>query len=138
MTTTTRSTRATILALVFGMAACSGGGGTGGTTSTPPASTPPPTTLPPTKVVGDGPFIVVDQFGYLSSQQKIAVLRDPISGYDSDDAYTPGATIQVINTIDSTIAFTGAATRWNNGETDTSSGDRAWLFDFTTVTAPGT
>lgn len=127
-----------ILALVFGMAACGGGGGTGGTTSTPPASTPPPTTPPPTTVVGDGPFIVVDQFGYLSNQQKIAVLRDPITGYDSDDAYTPGATIQVINTTDSTVAFSGAATPWNNGETDTSSGDRAWSFDFTTVTASGT
>jgi endoglucanase len=81
---------------------------------------------------------VVDQFGYVSSQQKIAVLRDPITGYDSDDAYTPGATIRVVNTADSTVAFTGAAAQWNNGETNATSGDRVWLFDFSAVTAPGT
>jgi hypothetical protein len=88
-------------------------------------------------VVGDGPFIVVDQFGYLSNQQKVAVLRDPITGYDSEDEYTPGATIQVINTAGNTVAFTGAATQWSNGETDTSSGDRVWLFDFSAITTPG-
>jgi endoglucanase len=88
-------------------------------------------------VEGDGPFIVVDQFGYLSSRQKIAVLRDPVTGFDSAEMYTPGATLQVINTGTNAIALTGAATVWNSGATDPSSGDRAWLFDFSAVTAPG-
>ena len=69
-------------------------------------------------VTGNGPFIVVDQFGYLSSQQKIAVLRDPVTGYDSADAYTPGATLQVVNTGTNAVALTGAATVWNGGATD--------------------
>ena len=83
-------------------------------------------------VTGVGPFIVVDQFGYVSSQQKIAVLRDPVTGYDSADLFTPGATLQVINTGTNAVALTGAATAWNGGATDPSSGDRAWLFDFST------
>ena len=89
-------------------------------------------------MTGDGPFIVVDQFGYLSSQQKIAVLRDPVTGYDSAEAYTPGATLQVINTGSNAVALSGTAAAWNGGATDASSGDRAWLFDFSAVTAAGT
>jgi endoglucanase len=88
-------------------------------------------------VVGDGPFIVVDQFGYLPTQQKIAVLRDPVTGFDSTDSFTPGATLQVINTATSAVALTGTATVWNAGATDATSGDRAWLFDFSAVTAAG-
>jgi endoglucanase len=89
-------------------------------------------------VTGNGPFIVVDQFGYLSGRQKVAVLRDPVTGFDSADEFTPGATLQVINTGTSAVVLTGSATAWNSGATDTSSGDRAWLFDFSAVTAAGT
>lgn len=88
--------------------------------------------------MGNGPFIVVDQFGYLPALKKVAVLRDPVIGYDSADAYTPGSTLQVVNTASNAVVFTGAPTAWNGGATDTSSGDRAWHFDFSAVTAPGT
>jgi hypothetical protein len=88
-------------------------------------------------VVGNGPFIVVDQFGYLPGQQKVAVLRDPVTGFDNADSFTPGATLQVINTANGVVVHSGAATAWNAGATDASSGDRAWLFDFSTVTAAG-
>jgi endoglucanase len=88
-------------------------------------------------VAGNGPFIVVDQFGYLASAQKIAVLRDPVTGFDNADAFEPGATLRVVNTANSAVAFTGTATVWNSGATDASSGDRAWLFDFSSVTTPG-
>jgi endoglucanase len=145
--TTRRLRSMAALALLFSMVAC-GGGGSGGTDSTPLSSSPPPSNPPsdppsdpappPVTVVGDGPFIVVDQFGYLSSQQKLAVLRDPIAGYDSEDEYEPGPIIQVVNAIGNTVTFSGTATQWNNGATDTSSGDRVWLFDFSSVTTPGT
>jgi endoglucanase len=88
-------------------------------------------------VTGNGPFIVVDQFGYLPGQEKIAVLRDPVTGYDSAEVYTPGATLRVINTDSNSVVLTGAATTWNGGSTDTTSGDRAWLFDFSSVTGAG-
>ena len=81
---------------------------------------------------------MVDQFGYLPTQQKIAVLRDPVEGYDAGDAYTPGSTLQVVNTANNAVVFTGTAVAWNGGATDTSSGDRAWSFDFSSVSAPGT
>ena len=133
---------AALIGMLSTMAACGGGGGgsspppSGGTPAPPPAPPPPPPP-PPVVVTGDGPFIVVDQFGYLPSQQKIAVLRDPVTGYDSTDSFTPGGTLQVINTGTSAVTLTGTATEWNGGATDSSSGDRAWLFDFSTVTAAG-
>ena len=85
----------------------------------------------------DGRYIMVDQFGYLPTLKKVAVLRDPVVGYDSAEAYTPGSTIQVVNTATKAVVFSGAPTAWNSGATDTSSGDRAWLFDFSGVTAAG-
>ncbi len=87
--------------------------------------------------MGDGPFIVVDQFGYLPDAQKIAVLRDPQTGFDSADAYTPGASLEVINAGTSAVVFSGAVSQWNGSETDSSSGDRAWWFDFSSVQTPG-
>ena len=78
---------AALMGMLCTMAACGGGGGgsspppSGGTPAPPPAPPPPP--RPPVVVSGDGPFIVVDQFGYLPSQRKIAVLRDPVTGFDS-------------------------------------------------------
>ena len=127
--------RAAILGMVLVLTACGGGG------DAPPPSSgappPPPPPPPPVLVTGNGPFIVVDQFGYLSGQQKVAVLRDPVSGVDNADAYTPGATLQVINTSTNAVVTSGAATVWNAGATDVSSGDRAWLFDFSSVTAAG-
>ena len=80
---------------------------------------------------------MVDQFGYLPGQQKIAVLRDPVTGFDNTEAFEPGATLRVVNTANNAVAFTGSATAWNGGATDASSGDRAWLFDFSSVTAAG-
>jgi endoglucanase len=129
--------------VLWAVASCGGGGGDSspppsGGSNPPPAPPPPPPPSPPVVVTGDGPFIVVDQFGYLTSQQKIAVLRDPVTGYDSAGSFTPGATLQVINTGTNAVALAGAATAWNGGATDASSGDRAWLFDFSTVAAAGT
>lgn len=89
-------------------------------------------------MTGNGPFIVVDQFGYLPEQQKIAVLRDPVTGFDSTDAFTPGATLQVVNTSSGAVVHTGTATAWNAGATDSTSGDRAWWFDFSGLATAGT
>jgi len=140
MTTMRHLPHAATLAALLLVASCGGSGGGGGTGPTPtpdPDPGPTPDPAPTATVVGDGPFIVADQFGYLPGQPKVAVLRDPVSGYDSDDEYTPGATLQVVNTLDNSVAFTGAATQWNSGETDPTSGDRVWLFDFSAVTTPG-
>ncbi len=86
---------------------------------------------------GAGPFIVVDQFGYQPKMQKIAVLRDPQVGFDAKSKYLPGTTIQLINTANGQTVFEAAPTPWQNGNTDATSGDRAWWFDFSSVTTTG-
>jgi endoglucanase len=81
--------------------------------------------------------IVVDQFGYLPSFKKVAVLRFPITGYDNNQWYWPGR-LQVVNSANGSVVFSGPVTEWKGGITDASSGDRTWTFDFSSVTAPGT
>ncbi len=83
------------------------------------------------------PFIVVDQFGYLPDAQKIAVIRNPQIGYDGDESYSPGGNITLVNAISSENVLSGSPMVWNSGNTDASSGDKAWWFDFSSVTTPG-
>ncbi|MCK9522620.1 MAG: glycoside hydrolase family 9 protein [Proteobacteria bacterium] len=82
-------------------------------------------------------FIVVDQFGYLPVSEKIAVIRSPQTGYDAGQSFAPGEQYALIDAISEEAIFTAAPTPWNNGAIDTSSGDRAWWFDFSSVEAPG-
>lgn len=39
--------------------------------------------------------ICVDQFGYLPTAAKVAVINDPQKGYNSGDHYSPGESLQV-------------------------------------------
>lgn len=139
------------LSVLFGMTAGLSACGGGGKTSSPPAAAltaataaapdrimagPHPAML--SGVVGNGPFIVVDQFGYLPGLKKVAVLRNPVNGFDSADQYLPGATLQVVDTATNSVVFSGSPTPWKSGATDASSGDSVWQFDFSAVAAPGT
>jgi endoglucanase len=120
---------------------------TGGTTSTS-TSVPSSTDKPSTDTTwsqgltaganGPIPLIVVDQFGYRTGAQKVAVIRDPQTGYDSAVNFTPGTHYSVVNKTTGTAVKQGAPTAWNGGATDSSSGDKAWWFDFSDVTTPGT
>lgn len=83
------------------------------------------------------PFIVVDQFGYLPTAQKIAVLRDPQTGYDADKNYNPSTTLSLVNTTTGAVVLSAAPALWNSGTTDISSGDKVWWFDFSSVTTAG-
>jgi hypothetical protein len=87
---------------------------------------------------GPIPVIVVDQFGYRTSAKKVAVIRDPQTGYDSAVNFTPGSNYAVINKATGSTVKQGAPVAWNGGATDASSGDKAWWFDFSDVIAPGT
>ena len=106
---------------IAGSAGSAGSSGAGGASAFPPLSK----------------YIVVDQFGYLTGAEKIAVLRDPQVGYDATESYTPGTSYAVVDAATGTQLMTGAATPWNAGATDASSGDKAWWFDFSSVTTPG-
>lgn len=85
-----------------------------------------------------GPAVVIDQFGYLPDETKIAVARDPQAGFDAADAFTPGRVYDVVDATTKAVVHSGTPVPWNNGATDASSGDKAWHFDFSAVTATGT
>lgn len=82
--------------------------------------------------------IKVDQFGYRSTDQKIAVISNPIIGYNNSSPFTPGNNYQIRKWSDDAIVFSGAPVAWNGGATQAQSGDKVWWFDFSSVTAAGT
>lgn len=81
--------------------------------------------------------IVVDQFGYRPTDTKVAVIRDPRTGYDSDNRFTAGANYQVRRAADGSVALSGAPSMWRNGSVDVLSGDAGWWFDFTALQEEG-
>jgi endoglucanase len=83
------------------------------------------------------PFIVVDQFGYLPKAPKVAVIRNPATGFDGTWHFAPGTVYQVVNVRTRAVVFEGAPVAWNGGAVDPSSGDHAWQFDFSSVIVPG-
>jgi len=84
------------------------------------------------------PFIHIDQFGYSSSAEKVAVLSNPQTGYNSNLTYSPGSSIQVIDAFTQAVVFQASPTMWGAGAQDTLSGDQGWWFDFTSVQTDGT
>ncbi len=82
-------------------------------------------------------YVVVDQFGYLPDSEKIAVIRDPITGYDAAESFQPGSTYALVNAHSGRRVLTGAPSSWKNGTEDKSSGDRAWWFDFSKIETSG-
>jgi hypothetical protein len=83
------------------------------------------------------PFIVVDQFGYRSGAEKIAVIRNPITGFDKGKSYLPAAKYVVVDARSRARVLEAAPQAWNGGATDGSSGDKAWWLDFSSVSAVG-
>ncbi|HYV93158.1 MAG TPA: glycoside hydrolase family 9 protein [Chitinophagales bacterium] len=80
-------------------------------------------------------FIKVDQFGYRTSDQKIAIIANPQTGFNDTAHFTPGNSYQVKRWSDDAIVFSGGITAWNGGATHAQSGDKVWWFDFSSVTA---
>ena len=81
--------------------------------------------------------LLVDQFGYAPGDPKVAVIRSPQIGYDAHDGYEVADFYDVRQASDGRIVYTGIAAPWKNGAVETSSGDRGWWFDFSSVAAPG-
>ncbi|MCU0434239.1 MAG: glycoside hydrolase family 9 protein [Bacteroidia bacterium] len=79
----------------------------------------------------------IDQLGYRINAQKVCVVASPQTGYNAPASYTPGTTLEVRNSSTNFTVFSAAPVVWNNGATDTQSGDKAWWFDFSAVTTPG-
>lgn len=83
------------------------------------------------------PYIVIDQFGYLQGAEKIAVIRDPVTGFDAAEEFVPGGSYALVRARNGRVVVRGAPVPWSAGTEDPSSGDRAWRFDFSSVTARG-
>jgi hypothetical protein len=82
-------------------------------------------------------FILVDQFGYTTTANKIAILRDPQTGYDASASYIPATNYVLVNTINNSNVLTIAPTVFNGGATDAASGDKVWWLDFSQVVTEG-
>jgi len=80
-------------------------------------------------------FIHVDQFGYLQDAEKVAVISDPQVGYNSGDSFTPSASLELRDAETDAVVFSAAPSIWNNGNTQATSGDKGWWFDFSSVTS---
>jgi endoglucanase len=82
-------------------------------------------------------YIVVDQFGYLTNSKKFAVIRDPQTGFDASESFSPGSSFSVVDATTGAALFSANPLQWKDNTTDESSGDKAWWFDFSSVTKPG-
>ena len=94
-------------------------------------------TVWPAMAANAGRYIMVDQFGYLPTRKKVAVLRLPKVGYDSNQFYWPQQ-LQVVDSANGSVVYTAWPQDWNGLKTDDASGDQVWHFDFSQVTTPGT
>lgn len=79
----------------------------------------------------------VDQFGYRPAATKVAVISDPIAGFNAPDPYSPAATLEVRNWNSDAVVWSGAPQPWRGGATHGQSGDRAWWLDFTALGVSG-
>jgi hypothetical protein len=97
---------------------------------------------PATAAIPASPFLVVDQFGYRTTAEKIAVARSPVSGFDATTSFTPGTTLDVVDVATGQTAWSGAPVAWSSGATDSDtshgSGDKTWWLTFTALSTPGT
>lgn len=81
--------------------------------------------------------IIIDQFGYFPDMEKVAIIKNPITGYDNSLTFSPGNAYQVRNCQTHVSVFNGTLNPWNGGSMHDQSGDQVWWFDFSTVTASG-
>jgi len=61
-------------------------------------------------------FIKIDQFGYRPGDSKVAVISDPLIGFNSSLSYSPGNVFQVRNSNNNLI-YSGAIQQWQSGLT---------------------
>ena len=83
------------------------------------------------------PFIKIDQFGYLCSSKKVAVISNPQEGYNAEESFSPSNHYEVRRWDNDSVVFSGTPEVWNDSATHEQSGDQGWWFDFSEVTQSG-
>jgi hypothetical protein len=104
-------------------------------TSTAPAGPPVPFESCAKTPVSE--LIRVDQFGYRPAAKKVAVLVDPVVGWNASQELRPGPLYEVRSWDDGKLAFSGAPQAWSQGAVQKTSGDRGWWFDFSFLSREG-
>lgn len=84
-----------------------------------------------------GNFIHIDQFGYQTQAEKVAVISNPQTGYNSSLSFSPSNTLYVKNAATNQTVFSDTVQIWDNGNTHTNSGDKGWWFDFSALQTNG-
>ena len=51
------------------------------------------------------PFIRLDQFGYLPESKKVAVIADPVNGFDAALSFSPGNLYEVVQISTGQVVF---------------------------------
>lgn len=104
------------------------------------ASSTAPHSHHPASALESVPFdrhLLIDQFGYRPQDPKVAVIRNPHHGYDSNDPFIPGREYQIRRSDNGEVVHAGALTPWNEGAIQPSSGDAGWWFDFSDLRTAG-
>ena len=94
-------------------------------------------TKPAAALKSVSPYILVDQFGYRPQDNKVAVIADPQVGRNANNSYVPGDVIEVRRWQDSSVAGSFKPQLWNQGKVQSSSGDRGWWLDFSSIRESG-
>lgn len=113
---------------------------TAANTNSPTTPTPPRGPAGPFQSCSATPvseLIRVDQFGYRPSAKKVAVLVDPVEGWNAEQQLNPGKLYEVRSWDDGKLLMSGAPQPWGDGKMQASSGDRGYWFDFSVVNAEG-
>ncbi|MBU1668421.1 glycoside hydrolase family 9 protein [bacterium] len=81
--------------------------------------------------------IKIDQFGYLPKAPKVAVISNPIHGFNAGESFLPTTTYEVRKVSDNSVVFSGDIKSWKDNQTDELSGDQVWHFDFSALETEG-
>lgn len=71
------------------------------------------------------------------NDQEIAIIANPINGFNDTAHFTPGNTCQVKRWSDDAVVYSGNKTAWNSGVVHAQSGDIVWWFNFSALKTAG-
>ncbi len=91
-------------------------------------------------VMSPANFIRVDQFGYLPSVNKVAVIAKPLEGFNKGAGLrlNVGVPVELVDESSGEVVYAAYAKTWNGGAKDGLSGDSGYWFDFSSVRRAGT
>lgn len=93
-----------------------------------------PQVAPPAPLFGS---IWVDQFGYRTNAQKIAIFSQGIKGLKRYPTAPPSKQFALVDEDTKKVVYRGNPVAWNDRKVSELSGDRVWFADFSDFKTPG-